>query len=70
MKCRLLLVDDEQGVLAALRRSFGDEPYEIVTAESGEEGLKCLETFSPMVIISDERMPGMGGAAFSPQFRI
>ncbi|WP_298433011.1 response regulator [Geobacter sp.] len=61
---RLLLVDDEPGVLAALRRSLMDDPYEIAVAESGEEGLVQLESFRPMVVISDERMPGMDGSAF------
>lgn len=64
MSRRLLLVDDEPGVLAALRRSLVDEPYEIASAESGEEGLRLAESFRPLVVISDERMPGMGGAAF------
>lgn len=64
MTHRILLVDDEPNVLAALERALLDEPYEIETAPSGEKGLEALANGSFTVIISDERMPGMGGAAF------
>lgn len=69
-KRRILLVDDEQNILSALKRSLVDEPYEIVTAESAEAGLKALEVEPCQVIISDERMPGMDGASFLNIVRI
>jgi DNA-binding NtrC family response regulator len=64
MKNSILIVDDEPNVLSALQRVFIDEPYEVRTANSGEEGLKLLGTDRFKVVISDERMPGMGGAEF------
>lgn len=64
MNSTILLVDDEANVLAALRRALYEEPYDILTAESGEEGLKLLLTQRVKVVISDERMPGMNGASF------
>ncbi len=64
MNDRILLVDDEPNVLAALKRVFGDEPYEIVTAESAEKGLEEFAARPFKAVISDERMPGMDGAAF------
>ena len=64
MKNKILIVDDESNVLSALKRVFIDEHYEIVTAESGEKGLELLDNVPFKVIISDERMPGMGGAEF------
>ena len=60
----ILIVDDEPNVLSALQRVFIDEPYEVCTANSGEEGLKLLGSDRLKVVISDERMPGMGGAEF------
>jgi DNA-binding NtrC family response regulator len=60
----ILLVDDEPFVLSALERALLEEPYEIITASSGEEGLERLRQARVKVIISDERMPGMGGAEF------
>lgn len=61
---RLLLVDDEANILAALRRLLRSEGYDIVTAGSGAEGLKVLEQRDIDLIISDMRMPEMDGAQF------
>lgn len=61
---RILCVDDEEGVLHALRRVFFDEPVEVLTAASGEEGLRILEAAPAQVVVSDYRMPGMNGVAF------
>ncbi|MDP2756951.1 MAG: response regulator [Desulfurivibrionaceae bacterium] len=64
-KVTILCVDDEANVLKSLRRLFLDEEYEIITAESGREGLALLEQHQPVqVVISDYRMPEMDGVAF------
>lgn len=61
----ILCVDDEVNVLKSLKRLFLDEDYEILTAESGQEGLAILEQHQPVqVVISDYRMPEMDGVAF------
>lgn len=63
---RILFVDDERNVLRALERIFLDDPYEIVTADSGAEGLRLLSE-SPhcfQVVVSDYRMPVMNGVEF------
>jgi two-component system, probable response regulator PhcQ len=64
MESLILFVDDEPNVLSALQRVFIDEPYVIHAAESGEKGLDLLAADRFKVVISDERMPGMGGAEF------
>ncbi|MCL4457060.1 MAG: response regulator [Nitrospirae bacterium] len=61
---KILCVDDEQNVLNALKRLFIDEPYEIFTAISGQDGLKILEQENVNLVISDYRMPGMNGVEF------
>jgi response regulator RpfG family c-di-GMP phosphodiesterase len=66
---RLLLVDDEPNILASLRRLLRVEGYEIRTAESALQGLGLLEQEPADVIISDMRMPEMGGAEFLKQVR-
>ncbi len=64
----ILCVDDEANVLKSLKRLFLDEDYEILTAESGKEGLVLLEQRQPVqVLISDYRMPAMDGVAFFKQ---
>lgn len=60
----LLLVDDEPGILAALRRMFRQEGYRILTAGGGAEGLELLASENVRVVISDQRMPGMSGTEF------
>ncbi len=60
----LLLVDDEQNIVSALKRLLRRDGYEILTANSGAEGLEILSKNSIDVIISDQRMPGMTGVEF------
>ncbi|OGR07385.1 MAG: hypothetical protein A2511_07825 [Deltaproteobacteria bacterium RIFOXYD12_FULL_50_9] len=65
---RILCVDDENNVLKALKRLFMDEEYEIITANSGLEGLAILEKEPQIqVVISDYRMPEMNGVEFLRQ---
>lgn len=58
----LLFVDDEDGVLNALKRVFLDENYEIHTARNAEEALAIMDRENIHLVISDYRMPGMTGA--------
>lgn len=60
----LLIVDDERGILLALKELFSPL-YTVRTAESGEAALKIIqEGFIPQVIMADQRMPGMSGTEF------
>ena len=61
----ILCVDDEQNVLSSLTRLFRGEPFQVLTASSGPEGLEILKTSREIgLILSDYRMPEMNGAAF------
>ena len=68
-KATVLCVDDEGNVLQALKRVLRGEPYEVLTALSGEEALGILESKEPAVVISDHRMPGMSGVEFLARVR-
>ncbi|HSI60924.1 MAG TPA: EAL domain-containing protein [Ideonella sp.] len=57
----LLLVDDEENILASLKRLLRRDGYHIVTACGAAEGLKRMAETEVDVIISDQRMPGMTG---------
>ena len=62
---KILCVDDERNVLRALERIFMDDDYEIVIADSGDEGLQAMKESGPFqVVISDYRMPVMNGVEF------
>lgn len=58
----LLFVDDEVNVLKALRRTFLEENYLIMTASSGPEALEIMDKNTVHLVISDYKMPGMNGA--------
>jgi len=60
-KRTVLFVDDEQRVLMSLKRGLLDEPYETLFAESGKEALEILDKKQVHVIVTDMRMPEMGG---------
>ncbi len=58
---KILLVDDEPKILASLRRGLGDR-FSLVCAESAAEALALVERDGPFAaVVSDVRMPGMGG---------
>jgi CheY-like chemotaxis protein len=61
---KILLVDDDTSLLTTLSDFLGFEGYEVVTADSGEQGLKRLAKMVPDLIILDMSMPGMGGVGF------
>lgn len=63
----LLLVDDEENILNSLTRVFRREGYRVVSALSGAEGLRILESETVGVILSDQRMPEMTGVEFLRQ---
>lgn len=64
MKPAVLFVDDEENILSSLVRLFRKEDYELLTATSGTDGLKILESRDISLVISDHRMPGMTGVDF------
>lgn len=61
---RVLLVDDEPNVLAALRRTLRGRGFDVSCAGSGAEALAVLQREPVDAIVSDMRMPGMSGAEF------
>ena len=68
-KYAILYVDDDHENLRAFRRLFRKE-YQILLAESGEEGLELLQSQSPIpIIITDQRMPEMTGIEFLEKTR-
>ena len=58
---RLLLVDDDPGLLKLLGMRLVSEGYSVVTAESGPEALRVLGREKVDLVISDLRMDEMDG---------
>ena len=60
----ILIVDDEDGVRSALRRTLRKEKYRLSYASSAAEALELLKHERPDVILCDHLMPGMTGLEF------
>jgi two-component system, NtrC family, response regulator AtoC len=56
-----LVVDDEENLRVVLRTLLRRHGYEVETAASGEEALGMVDSFGPDVVLTDVRMPKMGG---------
>jgi response regulator NasT len=62
-KARLLLVDDDLLVLAALSKGLADHGYPVVTAESGEAALRLAQDQTFDLAVLDMRMKRLSGTA-------
>jgi DNA-binding NarL/FixJ family response regulator len=61
MAKRLLVVDDDPGLLLAVSETLRADGYDVKTARRGAEALTIVAQSLPDLIISDIRMPGMDG---------
>lgn len=57
----LLIVDDEQSMRQLLSLVFGREGHQVRSAENGRHALELLRSSPVDLIISDVKMPDMGG---------
>jgi DNA-binding response OmpR family regulator len=64
MATRILIIEDDEAILAFLRRGLGFEGYEIDTAETGQKGLALAAGNRPDLVILDWMLPGMDGWKF------
>jgi serine/threonine-protein kinase len=67
-KARLLIVDDDERILAALKSLFRQRYHVFVTTD-GNKALEFLRKYQMHVIISDQRMPIMLGVELLRQSR-
>ena len=59
----VLVIDDEPAVRDLMQRFLGKEGFRVVTAASGEEGLRQARELRPDAITLDVMMPGLDGWA-------
>jgi DNA-binding response OmpR family regulator len=60
-KKRVLVVDDEPGILKFVRISLSAAGYDVIMASGGEEGLKLLESAKPDIMLLDIVMEPVSG---------
>ena len=64
MQRSVLVVDDERNMLTVMEFALKDAGYRVLTAERAEEALEFVQDPDLDVILSDLKMPGMGGQEF------
>jgi CheY-like chemotaxis protein len=74
---RVLVVDDDRGVIDTLQTILTMAGYDCATSDNGNEALELVCHFDPHLVISDVMMPGMSGVELAlelknshPQLRI
>ncbi|MCG8618303.1 MAG: response regulator [Desulfobacterales bacterium] len=58
---KILVIDDERPTLAMFKLFLAAYGYEVLTAESGEQGMDVFASEGPDIVFTDIRMPGMDG---------
>lgn len=61
MRLKILVVDDSPTAIMWHRMILKDQPYELVIAHDGEEGVRAAEASRPDLILMDVMMPRMNG---------
>lgn len=61
MPAKLLVVDDENGILEEVKAYFEEEGFQVFVADSGEEGIQILKREKPDVLLVDMKLPDMSG---------
>ncbi len=64
LKPTVLLVDDDNLILSLLKNILADLDIDIMEARNGEQALAAIEKKKPHIVISDVKMPIMGGFDF------
>ncbi len=60
---KVLVIDDERGILAVIEKFLRKKNFEVVTADDGDKGLEVFdEDKSIDIIILDHKMPRLDGA--------
>lgn len=68
MNEKVMLVDDEKGIVAMMKNYFELSGYQVITAYSGQEALKKMSCL-PDIILLDINMPDMDGLSVCQHIR-
>jgi len=69
-KATILVIDDSVTFREELRRALEQSGYAVITATSGEKGLRLAASRRPAALIVDGVMPGMDGATVIRRLRL
>ena len=68
-RAKILIIEDDANNREMLGKILRGEGYHVVEADNGRQGLKCLETEIPDLILLDLMMPEMDGFEFTVELR-
>lgn len=68
MNEKIMLVDDEKGVVTLMKNYFEMSGYQVITAYSGQEALKKM-SYLPDIVLLDINMPDMDGLTVCQSIR-
>jgi len=68
-EARLLVVDDEPGILELLAASLRFSGFEVATATNGADALVRARDFAPELVVLDVMMPGLDGFEVARRLR-
>jgi DNA-binding NtrC family response regulator len=58
---KVLIVEDEENERTGMAELISSWGYRVETAENGIQGLEKASVWSPAIVVTDLKMPGMGG---------
>lgn len=70
MAKKILIVEDEPGILVSLRDEFESDGYAVCTAESGDKALEMAKKQNPDLIILDIMLPVLDGYEVCKRLRM
>jgi len=66
---KVVLIDDDPGVLVSLRRLLRREPYELLSTVHPERAIAWIEEGDVRLVIVDQRMPELSGTELAERVR-
>jgi two-component system alkaline phosphatase synthesis response regulator PhoP len=61
VKRKVLIVDDERSIRSFIKVGFERSNFEIIEAETGEEGIMLAREYVPDIVVLDIMLPGIDG---------
>ena len=58
---KVLLVDDDPGIIEVLKLYFEKEGYQVSSCMQGDKAVPAFHSFAPDIVILDLMLPGMDG---------
>ncbi|MCT4545317.1 MAG: response regulator transcription factor [Vallitalea sp.] len=69
MKEKILVIDDEHGLLEVVEAYLNKEDYEVFTADNGREGFLMYKQLKPDFIVLDLMLPDLSGEQICEKIR-